>query len=498
MANFSPIPRRMNYGRPSDIKFGPWPRGLVTRYTPEIIDNDSLQRCLNFDVLESGELRTRPGIAYQSSMTALLSGYTPLCDDRTTLASYKAPNSIMIYRPSDTFSFAFTPVGTGITWGVYYRNKFYFGGPVPQTPSTGKIDIYDIKLGTASSTNNGPVLVNATGITYSPIIYKDRLFLRSVSTSGSGRTGGRRVYYSAATNPGDFTGTDAGFIDLPDDVTAFAATRSSLYIFCTNSFYQLTYGNNPTDGSARLDLINPNIGAYTDCAIPYNNHVYFSGPEGAYNLINNNLSNIGQVLLDDRYITQMKLVDERLVCIDQTSNAPVYSLKSLRWSYFDLGVGAVNYSFGAGALIWNGSAWYTFGASFPDFDSNGIAQPIQATCRTKDYDTGILSMDSWKRLYTVIVNLWSYGPSSGNVVAVVQSGYSGGGTSSEVVNVFPANYNINPGYTNYATIKFNSALRVQRWNYDVTIVDSGPNPITLFTVSSTAKVKQPMQSGQVV
>lgn len=494
MANFSPVPRRMNYGRPSDIKFGPWTAGLSTKFTPEILDNAALAECTNFDVLESGELKVRPGFRYDPDVDNAFTGYDPLASQTDYVAGSNGGTGLFIFQPSTLTAYFGNHVGgVSCSWATFYRNKVYYGGIIPSS-GTGKITTFDIATSAFNTVNTGPVLVGAAGFGRSALIFRDRAFL---TTNITGSTASHRVYYSKATDPSDFTSIDAGFFDMPDNVTALAATRTTLYIFCSNSFYSLAYSSNPSDG--RIEVINPAIGCYNDGAIAYNNHIYFAGPQGAYNLINNNLSNISNMLdVDSDFVTPF-LLDERILW-NRNTKSIVYHLRSLRWSNYSK---TITYGF-PGATpnqFWakvNGVGWCRFYgdyAQYPDTDTSSVDVPITATCRTKDYDTGIVSFDSWKRLYTVTGNLWASNTASGNIVIIVGD-YNNTNDAVPLANIFPLDYNFatTPGYN---TFKFHSSLRVQRWHYDVQIVDSGPSPVSLFYIASQAKVKEPSQSGSV-
>jgi hypothetical protein len=386
------------------------------------------------------------------------------------------------------------------TWALYYRNKVYFGGTITSGAGSGKISIYDRQASTWSDVTTGPVVNAAVGRGRQPIIFRDRAFLLSTIDSGAGPVGGRRLFFSKTTDPSDFASTlDAGFIDLPDDITAMTATRTTLFLFTISACYSLNYTSIPTDG--RLDLINPAIGAYYNGAIAYNNHVYFTGTAGVYNLINNNLYKISDVLKYESFPNSSGayLLGNRMM-ITGNDGEYVYLFDTLRWTKYDKNVQFVGKGFSSQQynVQLSGGRWYTIYLDYtlyPDTNELEVPVGIQASCRTKDYDSGIESFDSWKRLYTVVANLFTQGPTTpvGNMVVTVGD-YNTTNDAVPEANIFPINYNFQtvPGYNSF---KYHASLRVQRWHFDVEIVDSGTSPVSLYSLSSLAKVKQTQQSG---
>lgn len=150
----------------------------------------------------------------------------------------------------------------------------------------------------------------ATPIMTSFFIHKERLF---ISTADS-------LYFSAATNPLDFTVPNGGFINFPNKTIKHAFSLSdTIYILCNSSVHVYTYSTDPNN-DAYLRTIIDNMGGDWGCV--HKSTPYIINNTGIYAISNGNVSKIHDAQFDvgdDAYQHKILSFEDYLVVIRRQS-----------------------------------------------------------------------------------------------------------------------------------------------------------------------------------
>lgn len=405
------------------VKIGPWQGGLNLSQDSQLIGDNELTTCNNFDVEDDGRLVPRRG--FKAANAGL-----PNPADLRILGSITSSN--LLYGVASTR-------GDGVNSRFYY----FLQGNFQETTWTGSFSaiytsiaqyngVYYVTpelgtLGFSATSFFGATTARPTMPAGDlSFIFQERLFIVDKSTS--------RIYYSKATDPTIWSAPDGGFFDVSprdgEDISAVVATNTNITIFKPTATYVFDFTSDPaTDGLLRL--ISSDTGALG--ATVFNNEIYVVNSRSVFKFINNYFQDIAQQLdMANRnfFISPLPVgiyVVDTTLLVEDSFNSGFLAMNLLTgaWSTYTFNTPMAVSGLSTKSCQFNGgSDFYTaFVGLFsstdiviikhrmkvsnqvPSFvDKNSVGQvTIPAySFRTKDYEFG--DFEQWKRLYWWAIN----------------------------------------------------------------------------------------------
>lgn len=419
-------------------KVGPWPRGMVNAYDPELMPDDALIECINFDVKDDGILKARP--SFKITDQKLAQGTVKLIG---SIKNNMGDDEVWVYWQNalDTASQLYTMYAP-------YLNFSYVTQTMPSTaPNLGynsviryadSIYVYSslsASLRKPVTSNTLTALTNVPFSTYS-LLFKNRAFLVG--------TDGYTIYFSKPGSPDIWINDpDAGFFKVEtgdgQKITHINQIGDQIIIFKEKKTYAFSYQEHPAnDGYLRVISTS---GA--NDSLVHENSLYTCDGKQVYRLINGNYQNIseGVVFKNYTYGGWLSIIGDKLSLvyvsdqgtyssfnsgsdisnINQNRYMYVMNLKTRAWSRY---VFYSNVSGGHPLIEGKGYFCEAFGQNqhatlFPCTSSGHSSQQLfgfqwnkppvvdvydfdarftpRYLIRTKQYNFGTYNM--WKRLY---------------------------------------------------------------------------------------------------
>jgi hypothetical protein len=267
------------------LVIGPFSGGLNTRSDISAVKDDECVEALNFDVDLDGSLKSRP--PFQDLETPLSLGTT----GHPKLLGYYYDTSGWYLLASDGLSSTYSYTSGG-GWSL-----------ITDTFAATAMVQFDDKawlLADPSETDPGGNWTPGGGFTADSDMpkgttitaHKYRLWV----SPGKGNTDGGRVYYSKVLGQADFWDSP-GFQEIGtgdgQDVVYLTTYYNNLLIFRTMSIYGWQFTNDP--GAGEIGVVVPGVGmANSDCAVAFENTIYFMYDDRAYGFINNRAYQINE------------------------------------------------------------------------------------------------------------------------------------------------------------------------------------------------------------
>lgn len=394
------------------VGIGPFSGGLNTRSIPDLLEDDELTLCLNFDVDLDGSLKTRPAITS--------TGLTPpsASDNIRIIGSGKISGTTYILGATGSGTYVST--NSGASWSlvtaniancvVFYNDVAYL---IPNTAGEG--GYYNGTTFTADA--NMP-----TG--KSALAFKSRIWVARGSTS----TDYTRIQFTDPITAATLVWTASNIIDINakdgETIQALIVYNDDLMIFKDDSTWLYAFDILPEDGIVRV--VNEKIGAASPLSVgTFQNVLYVLHEEQVYEMANYNFTLLNQkvpFVLVNSYGHEtdlrfaLSIIDHRIV-IKFGDNVYVYNIYNNAWSqwggadmakrsrWWEIDTDPVAGEEVFGKLYLSGSSVATDGSLFKLQDGSNIAEDVSATMRTKNYDFG--EPLSFKRLMWWAVNFTS-------------------------------------------------------------------------------------------
>lgn len=276
------------------VRFGPFVGGLNTEVDPSLISNNEAKTLVNYQVVPTGKLISRPSVTYQVAPVASAVGFT-LYNVGEVLLNNGQNTYPLVARRNDsanTTTYYYYVPGTGWTqiWAVTSvfgptkpRKYIYYGNTHYIIHDSGVHYFTGTSTGSAG-TATGPTLDTANAeVLLDAYVLHQRLFL--VGTS--------RIYWSA---PGDFTywsstvngaglsgGSNSAITQGGGAVIRAIDFENSIFLFKQDTVWRLDPG-----------LSDPSLGDFTPVVpdqgmwggIVYNNQMYMANALGVYKWAN--------------------------------------------------------------------------------------------------------------------------------------------------------------------------------------------------------------------
>lgn len=326
----------------SKMQVGPWHGGLNLIDDPQLIRDNELTSTNNIIIKEDGSIHPRYACRELSDILSLegtSSGYritgnygshVVVCKETSgatvsiygcsTAAIDTAGNNFPSVGADTTANLYLTGVNTGSSSadGVIVRSLPYVANLIhihskgvirSQTITTASINGSTTTTGTIPGQPN---LIGTDGV----LFWKDRLFY--AATDG-------RIYYSAATNPLDFTTPNGGYFAVGADesnpnglsapISYITVIGDVMYIFKNNSSYMFTFQTDPaTDGYLRV--ISLTQGGYTGTV--WNNRLFVLDLGHVYEVSGTRFTDIGHKVVNPAISNMLPrcvfVIDSYLVC----------------------------------------------------------------------------------------------------------------------------------------------------------------------------------------